>query len=183
MIDGVTYYFGKLLLVLKTTPILTSLMIILGTILSPYVSLIYLLLAMVMIDMITGIWCSVKTKLEELKPNTLKNKLLIIWQTIESRKLRYTIEKLLVYMITILITACFEYYYIPISIGGYTLSKLILGIVTLTEVKSILENCSKITKNQLFAKLFSLFKKKVEDTTQVDLTQYTSESIDNLNKQ
>ena len=175
--EGVLYYIKNLWSVFKSIPLLTKIATLFFAILTPYSSIIHLLLFFVVLDLLTGIYASCKQHMLEHKPVGFSNKLCMCWHHIESKKLRWSVEKLLVYMTIILVTATFEFFYIPIVVGTYTLSKLIIGILTLTEIRSIFENLATIMPNGVVSTVFRVFSKKIKDETGLSLDQ-ESETTD-----
>ena len=97
-------------------------------------------------DMITGIGAAVKER-----------------QIIESNKLRKTIYKLFMYCLTIVLVHAIDVYMITIIHLG--LAKLCATIICGIELYSILENCYRITGNQVFKVLTQFTLKKIEKET------------------
>ena len=159
----------------------TKLGLIAASILAPYATLMYFLFFLVILDMATGIWGSfnerIRTEYKD-KKLTFWHKCQIFWHNIESNKMRYTVSKLLCYMSLILAVAGFEFFVLPLSIQGYTITKIIAGLLCIIEIRSLAENLGKITNKSFYTAIFNIFKKKVEETVQItvpdDKTQYTT---------
>jgi hypothetical protein len=75
---------------------------------------------------------------------------------IQSRKLRRTITKFVVYAIAILTAYIIELNFLP----GMMIMKLIAGLIAASEIKSIDENIEKITGTSLFKSIIRKFSPK-----------------------
>ena len=186
------YYLNKLYLLLITPAPLSmwkQLGLLFVAVVAPYAALIHLLLVFVFIDLITGIGASYKTFLREemAKGNklTFKNKIKLFWSNFHSSKLRYTVEKLAVYLLVILLFSFFEKYFLAFSIAGFTLTKIVAMILSIIEIKSILENFSTITNKKFYVAIFNLFKKQVDSKIGdiKDITDSLSNEDDKLKKE
>lgn len=110
--------------------------------LAPLQPLVILIFILTGVDLITGLWLSIKTK-------GLKS--------IKSRGLKRTIIKLTAYLLAVILTFLFEN--ILLGITGLYLTKIVAGYISLTELASNFENLGGITnKNSLFMKLFDVIK-------------------------
>lgn len=102
-------------------------------VLAPIKAMIFTMLALVLADLITGVWAAHKLQ-----------------QPITSAKLRTTVSKLLIYLIAICIGYLTETYLLE---GLLPISKLIAGAVGMVELTSLLENANKILGQNLFKML------------------------------
>lgn len=87
---------------------------------------------LVLFDLITGIWASVKTKVK-----------------IESHKLRKTVFKLLSYLSITTLAGLID----GAITAEWRLSGFVGGFIAIVELMSVVENFGKITGNDLFEKL------------------------------
>lgn len=99
----------------------------------------------VFVDLITGIWKSIKLK-----------------STITSKALRSTLEKILGYFFVIILAKLFDE---TILMGDFVqVHVLVTSLIFLVEFKSVTENMSIITGNKIFIQIYSkvneLFNKK-----------------------
>lgn len=110
-----------------------SIFVALVAVFAPIKGMILTMLALVLADLITGIWAAYKSQ-----------------QPITSAKLRTTVTKLLIYLIAVCIGYLTETYLLE---GLLPISKLIAGAVGLVELTSLLENANKILGQNLFKML------------------------------
>jgi len=163
-------YYTKNLYIIFAAPLNLSLWkqlcLIFIAVLAPYATIFLLLMAFILIDMMTGITASYKKiirKVSDEKAYSFWKKLRVFWKNIKSRKLRYTAEKMAVYMIVIVMFSFFEYYFLKFQISGYTLSKIIVMMLVVIEIHSICENVDVILNKNIFSKIFHIFKKKISE--------------------
>lgn len=122
-----------------------SLFTIVG-IIAPIKALVLVVLFLVIVDMITGIWASMKRG-----------------EAFKSAALRRTVSKLLVYQIAIITGFLVEIYLIDKMLPA---SKMIGGIVGFVEFSSILENLNTIYGTNLFKVMLTKLG-SVNDLTEV----------------
>lgn len=164
------YYFITSVSVIKQLPWITKIGLLLATILTPYVSLMVCLLVFILFDFITGVWASYNEKRRRIKRElSFKSRLSLFWNNFKSRKLRYTAEKMGNYLLVIICFAFFEFFFLKFELGGYTLTKIVAGFLAAVEIRSILENMTRITGKKFYSGLFNIFKKKVEEKTGIDI--------------
>lgn len=105
----------------------------------------------VLLDMITGMFAAKRRG-----------------EKIESKKMRKTILKLLIY---ILVASAFYMFQIAI-IPGFPFINVVFGLIILTELKSITENCDSLFKVKTFTRIYEfvnkLFSKYEERTSKGD---------------
>lgn len=105
--------------------------VITGSIMGVIPALI-VIVTLVAVDLITGIWAAIKTKVK-----------------IESHKLRKSVFKLLSYLSIVTLSALIDGAITP----EWRLSGFVGGFIAVVELCSIIENFGKITGNDLFEKL------------------------------
>lgn len=163
------YYFLTSLNSFIATPIWAKISVVLIAVLSPYATMMHLLVMFWVVDLLTGIMHSTKKRFIEEKPEGFIIKLKMFWRNFESRKLRWSVEKIGCYLTVIVLIAFFEKYFLPFEIGGYTLTKVLSGFFVLIELKSIFENMALLTNSDIFTKVFSIFSKKFKDKTGMEI--------------
>jgi hypothetical protein len=166
-------YYIQLIINFLSEKLALKLAAALAVVFLPFVPACLALMVLIMIDFVTGVLRSTHTIFHEVNPQGLKAKISLFLCNLQSRKLRYTVEKTATYGLAILAFAFFQTHLLPIEIGGYGITKVVIGIFGLIEIKSICENLSSISHNPLFTKIFSIFETKVKEVTQVDTTIYT----------
>lgn len=102
--------------------------------------LFHVMAALVLIDLITGIWKSVK---------------LSGWKSIKSRTMKRSVIKLTAYTLAIISTYIIEK---EIILSGIYISRFVVGLICMVEAASIFENLSEITGNNVFLKIFDALK-------------------------
>ena len=114
--------------------------------------LILWFLIFVALDTITGVSASIKER-----------------KIITSNQLRKTIQKLMMYSMTIVLCHAIDVYMLTfIEVG---LARLTSTIICGIELYSILENCYRITGNRIFKILTQFTLKKIEDHTGVNIDE------------
>lgn len=101
--------------------------------LAPIHSILITAFALVVVDMITGIWAALKSG-----------------QKISSAKLRHTVSKLLIYQIAIITAWLVETY---MHLDFIPAVKLVSAMIGLVELKSVIENCNIISGQNIFKML------------------------------
>lgn len=121
-----------------------------------FIVAVFLLLGL---DLITGIWRSVKKARGEAKE---KKESLTFWQTfhkvVKSSRLKDTVAKLVNYSIAIIAAQVITAIFIPEFLIAY----YVAAFVCLIEFKSILENVSETTGVNLLGYVKGLFKRKYD---------------------
>lgn len=117
--------------------LLKKLLILLLAFLAPIKSAILAVYFLIFIDLITGLWASIKEK-----------------QTITSSGLSRTIGKILIYSTTIVVAFIVHEYLLV----GFELpiEALVSGFIAITETKSIFENLDRISNNKVMKDLILL---------------------------
>lgn len=118
---------------------LLKLLIALISYFEPISALLHIVIIFILIDFMTGVYASYKTK-----------------RQICSRRLRKTIEKFVFYSVAIMIGYMFQKHF-----AGWTnLGQIIAGFIAMTELYSIYENITRITGTDILKKLKEVLKLK-----------------------
>ncbi len=125
------------LLTLK--PMIYLLSFIIG-VLSQSSLILMTMVTFVIVDLITGIWKSVKLK-----------------QKITSKALRSTIEKILSYFFVIILAKLFDE--VVLNIDAIQVHTMVASLIFLVEFKSVTENMSEITGNKVFVQIYETVNK------------------------
>lgn len=131
------------LLQYRKTIMIEEILIFLIVFLSPIMPAIYATGFLISIDFVTGVWGAHKKK-----------------EKISSRKMRDTLDKILVYNMGIIIAHLIENYMLE---GWIPFIRVVLGFVAISELKSISENLHKITGIDVYKKAIKYLKKKHKD--------------------
>ena len=107
---------------------------------SPIVTLINLVLMLIVIDLLTGIYASIKTH-----------------DKFSARKLRYTVEKFVFFSIAIIAGYILQ----RIFADYLNVSQIVAGYIAFTEAKSIYENLSRILKIDFIGAIWQTIKEKL----------------------
>lgn len=112
-------------------------LILLMAFLAPVRQAIFAVYFLIIVDLISGLWASMKEK-----------------QPITSSGLSRTIGKILIYSTTIIVSFVVHQY----LLGGFELpiEGLVSGFIAITETKSIFENLNRISKNRVMKDLILL---------------------------
>lgn len=102
---------------------------------APIKGMVLTVLALVLADLITGVWAAYKLQ-----------------QPITSAKLRTTVSKLIIYLVAVCVGFLVETYLIDALLP---VSKLIAGAIGMVELTSLLENANKILGTDIFKALIS----------------------------
>jgi len=101
---------------------------------APLKGLILTILLLVVLDLVTGLWASIKKRTK-----------------ITSAKLSRTITKLMVYLFTISVVQIVAKFII--LIGDVPITEMVSSFIILTELQSVLENVNKISKQNFLVAL------------------------------
>lgn len=96
------------------------------------------------VDLVSGIWASMKRK-----------------ERFKSSKLRRSIYKFIWYTVAIMCAYMMERTF---HMGWSNLANIIGGFICFVELKSIFENVTEITEEPVFVRIFKIFKKKGSET-------------------
>ena len=111
---------------------------------TPIREIVHVMLIFLAIDMISGIWASVKTK-----------------EKVESRKLAKTVFKFLWYTVAVMLAWMMEKTF---SMEWSRLASIVGGFICFVELKSIFENITRITDEPIFMRILKIFKRKGAET-------------------
>lgn len=109
--------------------------------LAPIATVINLVLLLIVIDLFTGTYASIKNK-----------------EPFSARKLRYTVEKFVFYSVAIIAGYILQI----IFFDAINVAQMVAGYISLTESKSIYENISKILKTDILKEVWKLIKLKFD---------------------
>ena len=110
--------------------------------LTPISNFVHLVLVLIAFDLITGSYASIKEG-----------------QKFQAAKLRHTVEKFVFYALAIIVGYVLQ----RIIDDGSELARLVSLYIGSVECKSIYENISRITKTDIMALVWDIFKSKIED--------------------
>lgn len=114
--------------------------------LAPIKNYVHLVLILIFIDLVTGSYASVKQG-----------------ENFSARKLRNTLEKFIFYAIAIISGYVLQ----RIIDDGVQLARIVALYIGATEVKSIYENISRITKIDIVAIVWETLKEKMDEYVQI----------------
>lgn len=149
---------------------------------APLKDYVWFLIFLLIVDAITSIYYQFRKKVEATKCRTAAfNKFKILFSIVESNKLRRTFEKMVAYILGLIVFFKFDQIILQLDfVAGLPLNYLsttniAVLMICSVEVYSITENLSKITKNPIFTAIGKVFKRRVEE-------QIKSErSVDEIN--
>ena len=124
----------------KTTNLIAKLFFIALSYMAEIKHLFHVMIALVFIDLITGIWKSVKAS---------------GWRSIKSRTLKRSVIKVTAYTLAIISTYIIEK---EIILTGIYISRIVVGLICMVEIASIFENLAEITGDNVFLKIFETLK-------------------------
>ena len=141
--------------------------------LAPLAAYIHFLIFLLVIDAATSIYYQYKQKLKAVQKCkktklTLSVRIYTFFQTIESSKLRKTVEKLVSYTIAFIVAFLFDKYALQIQplhgglLNYFSLANVTVILVCSVEVTSIFANLSKITSNPIYTTILKILNRKIE---------------------
>ncbi len=145
----------------------TKVFSLVAAIFAPLAVVVHILLFLLVLDAVTSIYHQMKLRLEGVFGFRLRIQTAL--QTIESRRLRQTIEKMFFYVLALIVFFLFDKYILyiePINLDNtfaFSFTNFAAVLVCMTEVTSIMSNLSKITNNPIFNKINKILQKKVND--------------------
>lgn len=142
--------------------------------LAPLADYVHFLIFLLLVDALTSIYYQYKIKLKAVKKisNTeldFRIRVFTLAQTIESGKLRKTVEKLVSYVLAFIVAFFFDKYALQISPlqGGlltyFSLANVTVLLVCSVEVTSIFANLSKITSNPIYNTILKILTRKIDN--------------------
>jgi len=114
----------------------------------PFKSLLYMAILFTALDLITGVWASIRRKVP-----------------FQSVKLYRTINKMIAYPLAIIVVAIFQ---TTLKLQGLYLVNITSGMIALVELVSIFENCYTITDEPVFKKIIKMISKKYYNKMGID---------------
>jgi len=130
-----------------------SWLIIAVSLLAPIKSAIFAVYFLIFVDLITGVWASLKEK-----------------QTITSSKMSRSISKILIYSITIIVSFIVHKYLL--TDFDLPIEAIVSGFIAITETKSILENLNRISSHRVIKDLIILLSNEREKRMPVKPTRH-----------
>ncbi len=128
------FMIHKIMMIFTTIKPIGAVLIALMAFLAPVATIIQGVLALIGLDLITGVAASIKKG--KFKFNPFKA---YFWRHIESNGLGRTIQKTMVYMILIISGFVIDTLILP-GIGTLIVTKILSGAIALRELKSLVEN-------------------------------------------
>lgn len=132
--------------------------------LAPLQTYIYLMILILVVDAVTSIYYQFRQN----RPH-YDSVFSTFMHTVESNKLRITVEKMFFYIAGIIVVYLFESILLKnIPVDGIfdvlSVTNVAAMLICSIEIYSILENISKITNNPLWLRIANIIKKKVDET-------------------
>lgn len=148
--------------------------VIVFAMLAPLENYVHFLIFLLIVDAITSIYYQAKVNLKKVKrikgkELTKQSSLSVVFLTIESSRLRRTFEKLVAYIVGIIVCFLFDIIVLQItpletgSLSYFSISNTAVLLICSVELTSILANLSKITQNPVYDTILRIFNKKVND--------------------
>lgn len=155
----------------------------------PLQSYAVFLVFLLIVDAFTSIYQQMKVKAGN-KEISFAMMFVLYFKTIESAKLRTTLEKLMAYVLWLII--CYyadTIFFSPIPLNGtvfhnFSLTNVAMLMMCLTELTSITANLSKITRNPIFTQIMNFFKKEaIKKFSDLAPTQQDDDNIKSTNQE
>ncbi|MDA3819097.1 MAG: phage holin family protein [Candidatus Delongbacteria bacterium] len=140
--------------------------------LTPLTSIIHVILFLLFIDMFTSIYYQISQAIPTNSPFTTNVKL--AFRIIESSKMRKTIEKMMFYVLALIVFYMFDLYILHISpetatsISAVTVTNISAALIAMVELTSITSNISKITGNPVFNRIAKIITKNINQKYNID---------------
>jgi hypothetical protein len=141
--------------------------------LAPLSTYVHFLIFLLLTDAATSIYYQYKGRLITLKKKeanlSIRVKLFTFFHTIESSKLRITVEKLVSYILAFIVAFLFDKYVLQITplegamLSNFSLANVTVILVCSVEVTSIFANLSKITGHPVYTQILKILNKKIDD--------------------
>jgi len=153
------------LFIASESSLISKLFALIIAMLAPLAVVIHLLLFLLVLDAVTSIYYQIKIRLAGLSGFRLRLQSALL--TIESRKLRITLEKMVFYVLALIVFFLFDKFILhiePINIDDtftFSFTNFAAVLVCMTELTSIMSNLSKITNNPIFNRITKILQKKV----------------------
>lgn len=142
--------------------------------LAPLAAYVHFLIFLLIVDALTSIYFQYKQKLKAVAKCkktklTFQIRIYTLFQTIESGKLRRTVEKLVSYTLAFIVAFFFDKYALQIQplhgglLNYFSLANVTVILVCSVEVTSIFANLSKITSNPIYTTILKILNRKIEN--------------------
>lgn len=142
---------------------------------APLKDYVLFLIFLLIVDAITSIYYQFRKRVEAIgHRSSAWDKMKLLFTIIESNKLRRTFEKMVAYILGLIVFFKFDQIILQLDfVAGLPLNYLSTTNISVlmicsVEVYSITENLSKITKNPIFTAIGNVFKKRVENQLRGD---------------
>jgi hypothetical protein len=153
---------------------------------SPMASIIHVVVFLLLLDMLTSIYFQIKMNVQKTAPGyklfylfgfipiRISRKVITGFKTIESGKLRHTLEKLFFYIMILIAFFSFDMFILKVvpsadnAINSLSITNIASVLIAIVEMTSIASNVSKITGNPIFNRIVSVFKSKAEKKLEID---------------
>ena len=130
----------KLIYIATCPPWLAKILIFVIAYFTPIREMIHVMLIFLAVDFISGVWAARKEK-----------------KIIESIKLRHTVYKFIWYTVAVMVSWMME---TTFKLGWTNLASIVAGFICFVELKSIFENITRITNEQVFKRISKMIQKK-----------------------
>lgn len=149
---------------------------------APLKDYVLFLIFLLIVDAITSIYYQFRKRVEAIgHRSSAWDKIKLLFTIIESNKLRRTFEKMVAYVLGLIVFFKFDQIILQLDFADnvplhyFSTTNIAVLMICSVEVYSITENLSKITKNPIFTAIGKVFKRRVEE-------QIKSErSVDEIN--
>lgn len=143
--------------------------------LAPIKNYIHFLIVLLIVDAVTAIYYQYKGNLNLAKKKNISkhinliNAFSIFFSTIESNKLRRTVEKLFAYILGLIICFFFDKIIFQITplegmpLKYFSITNISVVLISSVELTSILSNLGKITNNPIYSRIIKILNKKIDD--------------------
>ena len=161
---------NKTLGVILDIPVITKAAAFVLAFFCPIQMVVHTLLVFLVIDAITSIYWQYKCHLRSTKEQLdFKHRMMLLFATVESKKLRRTIEKMFFYIIALMAFFMFDTIFLKVvpnlsnTLNTFSITNLSAILIGLVELTSIASNVSKITNNPVFNKIMKITQNKVKN--------------------
>lgn len=174
MINNLCRIGGATVDYIAVQPWPVKLLYILIATMAPIAPYIHFLVFLLFLDAFTAIWFQYKGNRQALYDSNLPDRkvpgrIKTFLMTIESRKLRTTFEKLVAYVIGIIVCFFFDKIVLQITplqgdaLQYFSVANISVVLITSVELTSILANLSKITKNPVYGRILRIFNRRIDE--------------------
>ena len=141
---------------------------------APIADYIYFLILLLVVDAVTAIYFQYRTNVTIAQSKTISKKIglinsfSVLFCTIESGKLRRTVEKLFAYILGIIICFLFDKIVFQITplegmpLSYFSITNVSVVLICSVELTSILSNLGKITNNPIYSRIIKILNSKID---------------------